>query len=509
MVETFYKIDATTKKRLYYKRYANGSVKRIDKNTVKQRSRGGDPFDDTLSKLVNILTGNQFIEQPTDDELDTPLKDFYIFSSHNTYCTGAQVALKNPPEVATEPYDTLLERFRGGCHEIDTSGLTKDGKDLQVWHALPGKFNTLSSKVALAGQDNRLKFGDIVKNIRDYVKKTPTCYPVIISIDMKNKKFDKMNIMSTIFQTLFDNDEHNDILWPPKESTARNAYSDSVKLGDVMGKILIKNGSWNVKKDKLKDLTTLWLNNRIAFPASSDMKSMEDGGWKKVKEIWLQSGKAWGWTATNVKPKYVRFYPKASELQSNNFSPVTPWVDWGVQMVALNMQTNDNYAKMNTLVFYNKPFLKITKSAKTRIQEICDYVQTNTNPNISYLTTIDRKCGSKDNVPKKISLKDPLNCKDSCDISKCSKKDDTRTDETVAANEDVDVEGDENEDEDGNVEELVAATATATGGRSSNKLIRKKVVRKDGRTQYFHYAVDGRGCKKRISAQAYKNLRKH
>jgi hypothetical protein len=43
-------------------------------------------------------------------------------------------------------------------------------------------------------------------------------------------------------------------------------------------------------------------------------------------------------------------------------------------MVALNMQTNDKYANMNTLVFYYKPFILINDREKDRIRKICDFL---------------------------------------------------------------------------------------------------------------------------------------
>jgi hypothetical protein len=73
MVEVYYKIDKNTKKRLYYKRYANGNIKQIDKATYDKTKiktkKGGDGA--TLETLV-ISEGNN-IKQPIEGELNTPL----------------------------------------------------------------------------------------------------------------------------------------------------------------------------------------------------------------------------------------------------------------------------------------------------------------------------------------------------------------------------------------------------------------------------------------------------
>lgn len=428
MIDVFYKIDKYSKQRIYYKRYKNGSVKSIDKITYDkfkrlQRKRGGGT--DELPKLVNTCDDVTCIQEPTDEDLNTQLRNFFIFSSHNTYCTGAQVSKMNSPEVAVEPYIYLLERFRGGCYEIDTAEFNNTKTDLQVWHALPGNLNNVSGIVGLAGKNNPISFRNILTEIRAFVvsHQNPKCYPIILSIDMKKESFEAKKMISDICQELF---EASDILWPG-EKDKKNAYTEGVMLRDVMGKILIKNGSWNVEKDPR--LLNVWLNSRMAFPADSRMKSMEDGNWSYNKTgKWEKRGSVYGLSILYEDPMYVRFYPKASEFESNNFSPIAHWTQWGVQMVALNMQTNDKYANMNTLVFYNKPFIVMNDDEIGRIHTICsiiDNVDFKENK-VSYLTPYERcknKVHSDRNSNSKIFLKSKLSCMEvekGCSLDSCA-----------------------------------------------------------------------------------------
>ena len=307
------------------------------------------------------------------------------------------MGFQNSPEVAWEPYKYLLERFRGGCLEIDTGNPFKNGDDLQVWHALPGNANILSPMLALAGRQNPASLKKILETVRDYALQfkdetlKEKCYPIILSIDMKNKNTAAFQRFSKVCEAVFGSSK---LLWKG------DAYS--LQLRDVMGKILIKNGSWvKTNKENMK----LWVNEYIAFPKDEKMKSLEDG-----QDIPNDS---------NII--YKRVFPKSSEMKSGNFNPLPYW-EKGVQMVALNMQTNDKFANMNTMVFYYKPFIFIDQKAKNQIIKIYNYIDKMFDPLTKSLLTTNKRC--KDNeLPVKILLKAELECKniDGCELT-CDNK---------------------------------------------------------------------------------------
>lgn len=443
MVEVFYKIDKQTKKRVYYKKYKNGTVKIIDKETYtkykkknRKNQKGG---------LVELLIA----KDDPDNSLDFHLSEYFIFSTHNTYCTSVQFNALKSPEVALEPYKYLLERFKGGCYEIDTVDpvtYVKNGvivSDLQVWHSLPN-FTSLSW-VGLAGSSCPIYFRDIMKIIIDYVINNPTCYPIILSLDMKNKSDTAMITLSEICKELFmTNYNYNgskilglDLITnivtisdKLRFNTPIKPYEPECTLRSVMGKILFKNGTWDTAK-----YSDLWLHQYMAFPKNDLMKSLVDNtkSLEQIKDFKIQKEVT---SALKTRPRrgavsqtqngggtqmqYYRIYPKASEVYSLNFDPFEYWMN-NAQMVALNMQTNDNYANMNTLVFYNTPYIHINKTMEEKIRDICacvleyehkepDFFKTN-----SFLTDTKR-CSSNST---QIYLKRELNCKPTSPLTYC------------------------------------------------------------------------------------------
>lgn len=463
MVEVFYKIvkNNDTKQRVYYKRYKNGTTKIITKemyNAVKKtktktktKEVGGLLFGKKQGPLRDIVDITLVFSKIRQLQYDTtqPLSNYYIFSSHNTYCTSRQSVLTNPPEVAVEPYKYLLERFKGGCLEIDTVDpgyyIDETGTivhDLQVWHALPGLHIP-----GLAGSASPIYFRDIMKIIIEYALanqpgkdihgvKHIGCYPIILSIDMKNKSYEALETLSNVCKELFttNRDVYGLLMYKRRKvdetgtemfiNSPIDPYDESCTLNAVMGKILFKNGSWD--PSEVKQLKSLWLNQYVAFPKGNNMKSLVECK-TSLSKLPLYVPLPPATPATPAKlPIYIRIYPNAFELNSNNFDPLPYWIQ-NAQMVALNMQTNDIFANMNTLLFYNTPFVIINNHNKEIIKSVYAIIMTLLKSdsrffeNYSFLTSIQR-CSStaSSDTPskwsifsktlKRVFLKAPLGC---------------------------------------------------------------------------------------------------
>ncbi|XP_020627928.1 1-phosphatidylinositol 4,5-bisphosphate phosphodiesterase zeta-1-like [Orbicella faveolata] len=204
----------------------------------KQKCAGDDPESYRLSK--SFLSYNGFLSylrskdnSPVNpehstvyQEMDHPLTDYFINSSHNTYLTGRQLKGKSSLEAYVR---ALLQGCR--CVELDCW----DGPDEPViTHGL-----TLTSKI---------RFRDVVQVIKEYAFEASE-FPLILSLENHCNE-QQQAIMADIFVT-----ELGDML-------ATNNLSDELGIQtlpspkDLKRKILLK-GKIKVKK-KHKISTSIW-----------------------------------------------------------------------------------------------------------------------------------------------------------------------------------------------------------------------------------------------------------
>ena len=273
--------------------------------------------------------------------MNKDLSEFYILSSHNTYCKRYQVeSPSHLSNIGVEPYLYILDRFKGGCVEIDVVGSV--GDDMSVFHGcIPG-----------AGCFNPLKLSDVLKAIIEWsvgrTSKKRVHYPIIISLDLKKTDKHCVEMLDKVFQECFA--AHEGLLYPPVKNSYK-PYVSKLTLQDTHNKILLR-----INTNVVSHLR--FLKHRVAMPYSPK-NSLSYNNLVPMK------------TLNGDKVKYQRAYPSPLYIFSHNFDPIPFW-ERRVQMVALNFQRNDEFTYIYERLFKNRPFIHMSEwnDMKTKIEKI-------------------------------------------------------------------------------------------------------------------------------------------
>lgn len=94
--------------------------------------------------------------------MDSPLTDYYIFSSHNTYLEGHQL-------VGNSSVNQYIEALRIGCRCVEIDCWDGPGGEPVVYHG-----HTFTSKI---------KFLDVIETLSQYAFQW-TEYPLVISLEI-------------------------------------------------------------------------------------------------------------------------------------------------------------------------------------------------------------------------------------------------------------------------------------------------------------------------------------
>ncbi|KAF8475971.1 PLC-like phosphodiesterase [Kalaharituber pfeilii] len=302
----------------------------------------------------------------TEQDLEQPLNEYFISSSHNTYLLGRQVV----GESSIEAYIKVLQR---GCRCVEVDCWDGDDGRPVVYHGRTFTTKVLFADVIvaigkyafLASRTLTLKDHLVVEPIVSHstILPSPKDLKHKILIKVKSSEIQDIGAALEEFEAIkeanarqenaprvtatvsgsatgssestsdsLDSDCHGS---PPGEAKVNKPKRKPKKIAPALGQLGIYIRGQKFSNFALPESKTY--NHVFSFAERTAMKFSKDPD----KKIALEKH--------NVR-YLMRVYPSGYRVNSSNFDPNTFWRR-GVQMVALNWQTYDLGLQMNEAMF--------------------------------------------------------------------------------------------------------------------------------------------------------------
>ncbi|KAI5811367.1 PLC-like phosphodiesterase [Peziza echinospora] len=325
----------------------------------------------------------------TEQDLDHPLNEYFISSSHNTYLLGRQVV----GESSIEAYIKVLQR---GCRCVEVDCWDGDEGRPVVYHGRTFTTKVLFSDVIAAiskyaflaspypviislevhcGLEQQTKMAEIIRSTfgehlvsepllpNSLILPSPKDLKHKILIKVKSSEAQEVAIALADLEAVKDAAAAN-IGQPSRTSTmAASGSGSSESTSDSLESDSHASASGDVKVKKKKKkpkkiapaLGQLGVYARgqkfsnFALPESKTYNHIFSLGERTAIKFCKDPDKKVALEKHNVR-YLMRVYPSGYRVNSSNFDPNTFWRR-GVQMVALNWQTYDLGLQMNEAMF--------------------------------------------------------------------------------------------------------------------------------------------------------------
>ncbi|KRX37852.1 1-phosphatidylinositol 4,5-bisphosphate phosphodiesterase delta-3-A, partial [Trichinella murrelli] len=246
--------------------------------------------------------------------MEQPLTNYYIYSTHNTYLCGHQLM----GDATIEGYILALKK---GARLLELD-IWPGENDLQVTHG-----HTLVKPVSLSV---------VLKAINNYGFST-TPYPIILSLeihcDVRKQAILADMLVKTFGKKLHKNVAHLKTLPSPEELKNKILLKGKGGLAKELAALIAIVSAKLV--NPLVDLERHAINSMASKSEDQLVAMVEENQPAMVK-----------YTSQHL----VKCYPRGTRTSSTNMNPVVYWLA-GIQSVCLNVQTADLANDLNTAMF--------------------------------------------------------------------------------------------------------------------------------------------------------------